>query len=81
MASMNYCLTLCHAAEEKYKQKTEQNTSQPVDIPKSNSSNNGTKFFGHFFSFGSLSAASASMQSNSWPSTYSSVTDIDPNPF
>jgi hypothetical protein len=53
MASMNYCFTVCRAAEEKVQQENHSNTSSAaIDIPNSPSSTAGAYFFGRFFSFG-----------------------------
>jgi hypothetical protein len=54
MASMNYCFTVCRAADEKVQQETHSNaTSASVDTPNSTSTGTGAYFFGRFFSFGS----------------------------
>ncbi|CAF2743516.1 unnamed protein product [Rotaria sp. Silwood2] len=82
MASMNYCLTVCHAVKEEHKQNTQQNaSSSPVNIPKSTSHNSGTTFFGNIFSFGSISAASSSILNTSLTSTSLNFTDIDESPY
>jgi hypothetical protein len=52
MASMNYCFTVCRAAEEKSQQKFGSTASSAVDIPASSSPGIGAYFFGRFFSFG-----------------------------
>ena len=55
MASMNYCFTVCRAAEEKSPPKfggSTASSSAAVDIPASSpSSGIGAYFFGRFFSF------------------------------
>ncbi|CAF1266458.1 unnamed protein product [Rotaria sordida] len=81
MASMNYCLTICHAAEGQHKQKIQQRVTQPVDIPKPTSYNNSTNFFGRILSFGSTLAVSTSGLNSPFTSTSLSFTDIDENSF
>jgi hypothetical protein len=76
MASMNYCLTVCRAAEEKIQQETHSSSSDSVNSP-----GTGASFFGHFFSFGSTPAASTSQLSNPFTVRASSFTDIDENIF
>ncbi|CAF3572473.1 unnamed protein product [Rotaria socialis] len=62
MATMNYCLTVCRAAEEKHKQKIQGNSTKPIDIPKSTSDKNGIQLFRRFFSLGSEPNASTSFK-------------------
>ncbi|CAF0815428.1 unnamed protein product [Rotaria sp. Silwood1] len=60
MASMNYCFTICRAAEEKVQQKNHSNSaSSAIDVPNPSSPNTGAYFFGKFFSFGLSPPASA----------------------
>jgi len=80
MASMNYCFTVCRAAEEKVQQETHPNTSS-VDSPHLASPGIGAYFFGRFFSFGSTSPASTSTLSNTFTVKASDFTDIDENLF
>ena len=63
MASMNYCFTVCRAAEEKAQQEQHLHAgpSNNIDVPQSVSPNTGAYFFGRFFSFGSTPPASAMM--------------------
>ncbi|CAF1018721.1 unnamed protein product [Rotaria magnacalcarata] len=81
MATMNYYLTICRAAEEKYEQKIQGNSTKSIGFPKSPSDNNGIQLFGHFFSFGSAPNTSTSFISN--PIIFKSMNfaDIDENSF
>ncbi len=79
MASMNYCFTVCRAAEEKVQQETHPNAS--VDSPHLTSPGIGAYFFGRFFSFGSTPPASTSTLSNTFTVKASGLTDIDENLF
>jgi len=81
MASMNYCFTVCRAADEKVQQETHPNASPAVDIPNSTSPGNGAYFFGRFFSFNLTPPASTSTLSNPFTVRASSFTDIDENLF
>ena len=84
MASMNYCFTVCRAADEKVQQKTHSTSASP-SINSSNSGSPttpGAYFFGRFFSFGSLTPlASTSTLSNPFTVKASGFTDIDENLF
>ncbi|CAF3400005.1 unnamed protein product [Rotaria socialis] len=79
MATMNYCLTVCRAAEEKHKQKIQGNSTKPIDIPKSTSDKNGIQLFRRFFSLGSEPNASTSFVSNPIIFKSMSFADIDEN--
>jgi hypothetical protein len=81
MASMNYCFTVCRAADEKVQQETHPNTPSVVDVPNSTSPGTGAYFFGRFFSFGSTPPASTSTLSNPFTVKASSFTDIDEDLF
>lgn len=61
MASMNYCFTLCRAAEEKVQH---EHQSANIDVPQSGSPGTGAYFFGRFFSFGTTPPLSAASMSN-----------------
>jgi hypothetical protein len=74
MASMNYCFTVCRAADEKVQQETHPNTAS-VDIPTPASP--GVNIFGRFFAFGSTPPASTTQLSNPFTIRASSFTDID----
>jgi len=82
MASMNYCFTVCRAAEEKAQQKTLLNASSTaVDVPNSSSPSAGAYFFGRFFSFGTTPPASRSLLNNPFIIKASHSTDIDDDIF
>jgi hypothetical protein len=88
MASMNYCFTVCRAADEKVQQETHPNAAPPSSSSSSaNNSNSispptpGAYFFGRFFSFGSTPSASTSQLSNPFTLKASSFTDIDEDLF
>ena len=86
MASMNYCFTVCRAADEKVQQETHRTSPTPaVDIPKVNHTHAspGAYFFGRFFSF-NLTPPSSSGSTFSHSFTVkasSSFTDIDEDLF
>ncbi len=74
MASINYCFTVCRAADEKVQQETHPNVSSD-DVPASvTSPGPGAYFFGRFFSFGSTSQIT-----NPFTIKASNSTDIDEN--
>jgi hypothetical protein len=81
MASMNYCFTVCRAADEKVQQETHPNASTAVDTPHSVSPGTGAYFFGRFFSFGSSPPASTSTLSNPFAVRASSFAEPDENLF
>lgn len=82
MASMNYCFTVCRAAEKKVQQETQSNLeSSSVDVPSSASSGTGAYFFGRFFSFGLTPPASTSQLTNPFTVKASSFTDLDEDLF
>ena len=82
MASMNYCFTVCRAADEKVQQETHSNTSTAVDTPNSASpSTPGAYFFGRFFSFSSSPPASSSTLSNPFAVKAAGFADMDENLF
>jgi hypothetical protein len=82
MASMNYCFTVCRAAEEKVQQKNLSNTpSAAIDDSNSSSTSFGAYFFGRFFSFGLTSPISTSTISNPFTVKASDFNDIDDNMF
>jgi hypothetical protein len=59
MASMNYCFTVCRAAEDKAQHDQHGHASSTaIDVPQSSSPGAGAYFFGRFFSFGSPSPVS-----------------------
>jgi hypothetical protein len=61
MASMNYCFTVCRAAEEKAQRENHSNTpTTAIDVPNSTSPGTGAYFFGRFVSFDLTPPASAS---------------------
>ncbi len=78
---MNYCFTVCRAAEEKVHQETHSNASTPVDIPSPVLPGTGAYFFGRFFSFGLTPPASTSTLNNPFTVRASSFTDIDEDLF
>jgi hypothetical protein len=78
MASMNYCFTVCRAAEEKAQQKSA-SSSAAVDIPASSSPGIGAYFFGRFFSFGLSPTISSSTLSNPFVVKASQSNNIDDN--
>jgi len=61
MASMNYCFTVCRAAEEKVQH---EHQSSNIDVPHSVSPGTGAYFFGRFFSFGTTPPLSTSSINN-----------------
>jgi len=81
MASINYCFTVCRAADEKVQQETHPNVSSVDASSSSTSPGTGAYFFGRFFSFGSTSPASTSQLTNPFTVKASSFTDIDENLF
>ncbi|CAF4016395.1 unnamed protein product [Adineta steineri] len=85
MASMNYCFTVCRAADEKVQQETHPNLSSSstpaVDTPQSVSPGNGAYFFGRFFSFGTSPPASTTTLSNPFAVKAAGFADIDENLF
>jgi hypothetical protein len=82
MASMNYCFTVCRAAEEKVQQKNLSNTpSASIDVPNSSSPSAGAYFFGRFFSFGLTPPLSTSTLSNPFIVKASHFNDIDDDLF
>ncbi len=76
MASINYCFTVCRAADEKVQQETHPKVSSDDVQANSNSSNTGAYFFGRFFSFGS---SSTSQLTNPFTIKASNSTTIDEN--
>lgn len=76
MASMNYCFTVCRAADEKVQQKSHANTTS-IDIPTPTPTSPGVNIFGRFFAFGSTPPASTTQLSNRFNVRASSFTDID----
>jgi len=76
MASMNYCFTVCRAAEEHHPK-----PSSSVDISSSTSPGAGAYFFGRFFSFGLTPSASTSQLTNPFTVKASTFTDIDEDLF
>jgi hypothetical protein len=86
MASMNYCFTVCRAADEKVQQETHPNAAPPSTSSADNSNSispptPGAYFFGRFFSFGSTPPASTSQLPNPFTVKASSFTDIDEDLF
>jgi hypothetical protein len=81
MASMNYCFTVCRAADEKVQQQTHPIASSSVKIPNSASPTTGAYFFGRFFSFALTPPGSTSTLSNPFTVKASSFTDIDEDLF
>jgi hypothetical protein len=79
MASMNYCFTVCRAAEEKAHQ--EHTSSAAIDVPNSPSTNAGAYFFGRFFSFGLTPPASTSTILNPFIVKAFDRNDINDNIF
>ena len=80
MASMNYCFTVCRAAEEKVQQENHSSASSAViDTPNSPSTGAGAYFFGRFFSFGSTPPASTSIINNPFTVKASNHNDITDN--
>jgi len=78
MASMNYCFTVCRAAEEKAQQENHSNASSTAtDVPNSSSPGTGAYFFGRFFSFDLTSALSTSTIHNPFVVKASHFNDID----
>jgi len=73
MASINYCFTVCRAADEKVQQETHPKVSSDDVQANSTSSNTGAYFFGRFFSFGS------SQLTNPFTIKASNSTTIDEN--
>ncbi len=78
MASMNYCFTVCRAAEEKAQQKAA-SSSAAIDTSASSSPGVGAYFFGRFFSFGLSPPISASTISNPFIVKASQSNHIDDN--
>lgn len=79
MASMNYCFTVCRAAEEKVQQKNHLDApSTNIDIPNSSSPSAGAYFFGHFFSFG-LTPPTSTIANSFIVKASSRFNDIDDN--
>lgn len=81
MASMNYCLTVCRSVDEKRQPRNAQNSTPAVDIPQLTVRDNGTPFFGRFFSLGSSSPTFASTLGNSSLFNSMSLNDMDENLF
>ncbi len=82
MASMNYCFTVCRAAEEKVQQEHHSNSSSAViDVPHSPSPGTGAYFFGRFFSFGLAPPASASTLFNPFIVKAAQFNDMNDNIF
>jgi hypothetical protein len=80
MASMNYCFTVCRAAEEKVQQENHSNASStPIKVPNSSSPGTGALFFGRFFSFGLTPPISTSAIHNPFIVKASHFNDIDDN--
>ncbi|CAF2400055.1 unnamed protein product [Rotaria sp. Silwood2] len=79
MASMNYCFTICRAAEEKVQQQNHSNASSAIDVPNSSSPNTGAYFFGRFFSFGLSPPASTSTIDNSFVFKTTNLNEINDN--
>jgi hypothetical protein len=79
MASMNYCFTVCRAAEEKAQQKAASSSSDALDNSPSSSPGVGAYFFGRFFSFGLSLPISASTISNPFIVKASQSNHIDDN--
>lgn len=79
---MNYCFTVCRAAEEKVQQENHSNgSSKAIDIPTSSPSNAGAYFFGRFFSFGLTPPISTTSIANSFIVKAAKLNDIDNNIF
>lgn len=77
---MNYCFTVCRAAEEKVQQKSSALIDMATPSPSSSpagSSGAGAYFFGKFFSFGSTTSPFA----NSFTVKASNPDDINDNLF
>lgn len=85
MASMNYCFTVCRAADEKVQQETNSQRTSPVDIPKGKNPNNlGGYFFGKFFSFNltpPLANSTVSFSHSFTVKASSSFTDLEEDLF
>jgi hypothetical protein len=82
MASMNYCFTVCRAADEKVQRENHSNVpSTTIDTPKSSSPGTGAYFFGRFFSFGLTPPLSKSTISNSFTVKASHFNDTDDEIF
>jgi hypothetical protein len=78
MASMNYCFTVCRAAEEKVQQENQSHTtSAAMDVPNSSSPGVGAYFFGRFFSFGLTPPAFTSTIPNPFTVKAAQVNDMD----
>lgn len=77
MATINYCLTLCHAADGKNKAKSQDTLSKPVNIENPKSDNNHFQLFGRTISVGSAPVSSLLMPDTRHIFRSMSFTDSD----